>query len=203
MNSIRLARVALVLVVLVVAVGLAGWWFQSRMATPAAAAGEISPEAAARAEAKLQRLRDRGETVALSETELSSLLHYHLADWAGTLVTEPYVHLAGDRLHLTGRVATARLPSHPELDRIRPLLPDSSQIDIRGRLRPLDAGRAALEVDQVEFARIPIPARFYPDVLNRLGRRDEAGLPDDAIAVPLPPGASSVRIEDDELILIP
>jgi hypothetical protein len=195
-------KAGLVLMGLALVVGLAGWWWISREPRPAGAT-EVSLESAAQAEAKLQRLRDRGEMVALSGTELSSLLHFHLANWAGTLVNEPYVHLTGDRLHLTGRVATAQLPSHPELDRIRPLLPDTSQIDIRGRLRPLDAGRAALEVDQVEFARIPIPARFYPDVLNRLGRRNEPGLPADAIAVPLPPGARSVRIEGDELILLP
>lgn len=194
----RAALVAL----LVLAAGLGGlaWWLRGgEEAEPV----EISPEAAEVAEEKLERLRTEGEEVALSAVELSSLLRYRAPVWATNTVGEPAVALSGDTVVVSGIVPTDRLPSHPELDRVRALLPDSSRFEIVGHVRPLDSGRAALEVAEVEFAGLPIPARYYPDVLRRIGRQDEPGLSPTALAVRLPEGVGSARVEDGRLILTP
>jgi hypothetical protein len=104
---------------------------------------------------------------------------------------------------LSGSVPTDRLPSHPQLEQVRPLLPDTSRFQIVGHVRPLGEGRAALEVAEVEFAGLPVPERFFPELLRRIGRRDEPGLAETALAVSLPQGVGSARVERGLLILSP
>lgn len=200
------AAVAALLVV-VGAVGALGWWYRGDLwrlwqGEPAAPT-EVSQEAADLAEGKLARLRSEGEEVSLSSVELSSLLRFRAPVWASNTVGDPAVALSGDTVVVSGVVPTDRLPSHPELDRVRGLLPDSSRFEIVGHVRPLDDGRAALEVAEVEFAGLPIPARYYPDVLRRIGRRDEPGLSPTALAVRLPEGVGSARVAGGLLILTP
>jgi hypothetical protein len=38
--------------------------------------------------------------------------------------------------------------------------------------------------------------------LRKLGRNDEPGLPDDALAIPLPPGADAAYVRGDSLIFL-
>ncbi len=135
--------------------------------------------------AKLARVRD-GEEVQLSGVELSSLFRYRAPLWAVSGVEDADVEMYGDTLVLSGRVATDRLPSHPELDRIRPLLPESSRIEITGQVRPYRTGSASLNIEQVQFAGIPIPARYYPEVLDRIGREESPGLGADGAGVAAP-----------------
>lgn len=192
--------------VLVLAIGALGWWFRGDLLSwwqgdPAPT--EVSEEAAVVAEQKLERLRADRDTVSLSAVELSSLLRFRAPVWATNSVAEPSVALAGDTVVLSGVVPTDQLPPHPELERVRGLLPDSARFEITGHVRPLQDGRAALEVAEVEFAGIPIPARYYPELLRRIGRQDEPGLPETALAVRLPEGVGSARIESGHLILTP
>lgn len=185
---------------------LLGWWLSDRVEGFWSRGGghvEVSEEAALSAEAKLNRLRANGEEARLSGVELSSLIRYRAPVWAVSGVEEPDVEMHGDTLVLSGTVATERLPSHPELDRVRGLLPESSRIEITGQVRPLDSGRAALSIHQVQFAGIPIPSRYYPDVLRRIGREEEPGLEATALALRLPEGVSSARVQGGHLILSP
>ena len=183
-----------------------GWWLRGPIAGLLGIGGdpvEVSPEAAAAAEEKIQRLREGGEPATLSEVELSSLLRYRSPAWFSERVAEPSVAMAGDTFRVRGKIATAELPSHPDLDRVRILLPDSSEVDVVGQVNGLPSGRAAFEIERVEFAGIPIPERYYPDVLQRFGRRDEPGLGPNALAIPLPEGVGSARVEGGHLILTP
>lgn len=192
--------------VALVALGLAGLWMREEVAALLGLRREpvaVSPEAAAAALAKLERLRSEGEPARLSSVEISSLLRYRSPAWFSSRVHEPSVTFEGDTIHLRGTIATSELPSHPDLDRVRILLPDSSEVDVAGRVGALPSGRASLDIERVEFAGIPIPERYYPDVLERFGRRDEAGLGPNALAIPLPPGVRSVRAEGGYLILTP
>ena len=187
--------------------GALGWLFRDdimqRLGRGTQEIAEVSPEAAASAEAKIERLRTRGETVRLTEVELASLARYRLSDRFPNLLQDPVVELGQDTLHVGARVPTERLPSLRELDRVRAFLPDTTRIDLSGRFLPLEEGRGAIQVGQVAVAGIPIPARYYPDVLERLGRRDEPGLPEDAIAFSLPEGVGSARVEEGFLVLAP
>jgi hypothetical protein len=75
-------------------------------------------------------------------------------------------------------------------------------LTVTGRLLPLVDGRVAFAVDDVSAQRFPLPRRLVPGVLERLGRREEPGLPDDAMAVSLPPGIANAYVRRDSLVLL-
>lgn len=200
-------KFALLLVLLLLLAG-AGWWYRDSLPfdlpflTPREHVA-VSPEAAADAREKLEQMRTQRQPVRLSGVELSSLFRYDAAAWTPEGLSEPVVRMSGDTMTVAAVIPTDRIPSHPDLDRVRSLLPDSARVEVSGAVRPLGEGRAALAVRQVEFAGIPIPERYYPPMLERIGRRDEAELREDEMALPLPPGVSEVRVEDGYLVLIP
>lgn len=193
--------------VLVLAVlGGLGWWFRADLLGGGARTAEptaISPEAAAAAEAKLDRVRTDGDTVQLSEVELASLMRHRAPRWAVSLLREPTVDIRTDSLVVGGRVATDQLPPHEALSAARAFLPDTARVEIIAQLQPLEAGRIAFDIREVTFAGIPIPARYYPSVLERIGRADEPGLASSAVALSLPEGIGAARIEGGRLVLTP
>lgn len=192
-----------ILLVLLLAGG-AAWWFRDSLPfLDRAESVEVSPEAADRAADKLARLRSEHEEIRLNSVELSSLLRYRGTKWIPAVVRNPDLRMSGDTVVVAATIPTDRIPSHPDLDRVRDLLPDSARIQVEGAVRMLDGGRAALTVQEVEFAGIPIPERYYPPMLERLGRTDEPGLAPEEMALPLPAGVSEVRVEDGYLILVP
>lgn len=186
--------------------GLAAWWFRGPIARLVGGAPEpvaVSPQAAASAQAKVEEVRAGGEAAQLSAVEITSLIRYRAPSRMLQIVREPTVQLAGDTVRLTGMVPTDRLPEHPDLDRVRMLLPDTARLVVRGTLRPLAAGKAALDVRSVEFAGIPIPARYYPAILERMGRGDAPGLAPASVGLTLPAGVGSARVEGGYLVLSP
>ncbi|HEX6926388.1 MAG TPA: hypothetical protein VF167_13285 [Longimicrobiaceae bacterium] len=192
------------LLVLLLLVGGAAWLYRDSLpflgdSEPV----EVSPEAAEQAAEKLERLRSEGEEIRLNSVEVSSLLRYRGSEWTPTVIRDPDVRMSGDTLVVAATIPTERIPSHPDLDRVRGLLPDSGRVELEGSLRMLDDGRVALAVEQVEFAGIPIPERYYAPMLERLGRSDEPGLAPDEMALTLPEGVSEVRVEEGYLILVP
>ena len=56
------------------------------------------------------------------------------------------------------------------------LHPDTAKLVVRGTIRSRAPGEAELRLQGVEFASVPIPPRYYPVILDRLGRREEPGL---------------------------
>lgn len=162
-----------------------------------------TPELAELAAARMDSLeRGQLDRIALGEVELQSLLLYRFEGLLPAFVDSPTVELEGDRLQLRGRVPVDRLPSVGELGDAAAFLPDTSELTLTGKLLPLDSGRVAIAVDQVTAARIPLPKRLFPGALRRLGRVGEPGLPDDAVALHLPFGASSAYIRNDSLVLL-
>jgi hypothetical protein len=206
MSRSRGCSTAFALLVIVLAAGAAGWWFRGDLAgllgreRPAVV---VSPEAATLAQQKLDGLRAGGEPVRISSIEASSLLRYGGPAWVSDRVHDPLVEFAGDTVRVSGAIATSDLPSQPDLDKVKGLLPDTSKIVVTGKIQTLPSGRTALEIGGVTFAGIPIPERYYPQVLERFGRQDEPGLSPTALAVPLPPGVKSAHIEGGSLVLTP
>lgn len=200
-RRILFALAGMVALILVLAGG-AWWWMQSQDSVPDAAG--VSPETAAVAEGKLRTLEDgSGDSVTLSAPEVTSLIRYRAPAWVRNTVVAPAVQLEGDTVRMTGLLPTDRLPSDPQIDQMRMLLPDSARLDVVGVVFVLAGGETALELVDVQLAGIPIPARYYPEILRRLNQPDTPGLPEDAVLLPLPEGVSSVRVRDGELILIP
>jgi hypothetical protein len=162
-----------------------------------------SPELADAATSKLQQLKN-GETrsVALTEVELQSLLLYKYRQLLPAFVDSPRVKIENGKIEVQARVPVERLPQLSELGEAAAFLPDTTEVGVTGTILPLRSGRIALAVDQVRAARIPLPKRLVPGALRRLGRKDEAGLPPDALALPLPPGADAAYVRGDSLVFL-
>lgn len=197
------------LAVLVLVAVLAGgaWLFRDRLGgllgrgEPVATI--VSPEAAAQAEAKLARLTGEGDTVRLNDVEFTSLMRYRMRDRIPGDLESPAVAFSGDTVRLMARVPSDRLPQVPELGAARAFLPDTADVDVVGHVETLESGRAAFEVRRITFAGIPIPQRFYPQALERMGRREEPGLGPSAFPFPLPDGVGTARVEGGMLVLTP
>ena len=191
----------------VVAIGAGIWMYRDKIPwawkKQDAAVTVVSPEAAESAERKLERMRASGDTVHLTAAEFTSFLRYRFQDQLVSQLDAPTVTFNGDTLHLQGRVPTDRLPDTRELLAVREFLPDTPEVKLRGELRTLSPGRAAIRIDQAIFAKIPVPREVYADALKRLGRPDEPGLASNEYPFRLPPGVSSARVEGGELVLTP
>jgi hypothetical protein len=202
-------RRVVVLVVLLALLG-ATWLFRDRLRTAwqdlrGVRETELvaTPELADAAAQKLESLRDGGATqVALSGIELQSLLEYRYQGMLPGFLGTPAVELREDRLLLRARVPVDKLPRVEGLGEAAAFLPDTTDFTVTGRLLPLGAGRAAFAIEDVSAQRFPLPRRLVPGALDRIGRTDEPGLPPDAIALPLPPGAATAYIRRDSLVLL-
>ncbi|MGH7447346.1 MAG: hypothetical protein ACREK1_04225 [Longimicrobiales bacterium] len=162
-----------------------------------------TPELAAGAERKLEALRGGTATSAsFSAVELESLFLYRYRGVLPAFLDSPKVELSGDQLRLRARVPVDKLPRVEGLAEAAAFLPDTTDLTVAGKLLPLGPGRVGFGVDGVDAARIPLPDRFIAGALTRLGRRDEPGLPSDAIAVTLPAGAAAAYIRRDSLVLL-
>jgi hypothetical protein len=165
---------------------------------------EVSPELAAQADSKLAALGEDGgaRRVALSAPELQSLIEYR---WGGLLppdVGEPRVGLAHGRVTLEANVATARFGRVSELREIIGLLPDTTGLRAVGSFLPMDDGQVGLEVHELAAASIPLPRQLIPSILARFPGAGAGGLPPNAVAIPLPPGISTVFVSGDSMVFV-
>jgi hypothetical protein len=201
----------LLLLVILAAIGYGVWTQRARVLTllgraPATAEpGELAASAALAdiAEAKLETLKNgQAQSVSLNQRELQSLLQFRYVQLLPAFVDSPQVELHGDEIRVKAWVPVENLPSLGELGDAAGFLPDTTEVGMTGKLLPLDSGRVALAIDQVRAARIPLPQRMVPGALKKLGRKDEVGLPRDALAIPLPRGAAAAYVRGDSLVLL-
>lgn len=185
-------------------VALAGglWFFRGLIPGPWAdvPVTGVSEEAAASADQKLARLRADGDTIRLTDVEFTSYLRFRMADRFAVGIESAGVAFDGDRARVTGRLPTDRLPKQ-ELGRGAEFLPDTADVSVGGTLRTMAAGRAALRVESLSFAKFPIPRDTYLRWLDRVGGVAEPGLERDEVAFQLPPGVGYARIQDGLLVL--
>ncbi len=151
----------------------------------------VSPEAAASAESKLEQVAE-GEEVALTANELTSLFAYRPEVWEIRPIHSPVVAMSGDTVRVRGGFPTSAIPAQIDLGPIRALLPDTTSVDVVGTVRSREANSVVLEIGSVEVEGMPVPARFYSQLLQS-----------DALTLPLPEGISAARVEGGELILTP
>jgi hypothetical protein len=196
--------------VVLVAIGFGAYLYREQLVTAwhdlrgtGQAVPTASPELAQIAEDKIEALRDGSRSSAsLSAVELESLLLYRYQGVLPGFLGAPSIELQGDRLRLRARVPVDMLPDVDGLGPAAAFLPDTTELTIAGRLLPLQPGRVAFAIDDVSAQRFPLPRRLVPGALDRLGRRDEPGLPRDALALPLPAGAASAYVRGDSLVLL-
>ncbi len=164
----------------------------------------MSQALADRAVAKLESLDGAASPrrVALGEAEVQSLLEYRMKRSLPPYLHDPHIEMIENGMRVRARVPKSAMPELPGAGDMVSLLPDTTEVSARTQILPLGGGRVALSVDEISAARIPLPQRMIPSLLRRVGRRDEPGLPQDAIAVRLPNGVCSAYVHADSLVLL-
>ncbi len=204
----------IVLAVLLVAAAYGGWrWgpFVFPQVTALFSGGEDAPAVSASpelAEATMDRFEAlrRGEVggqLALSASEIESVIQYSVPGIIPEGIGEPRIRMEDGIVTLSARVAIAAFPKMLDLNAVLGFLPDTLEVSFEGALAPLDDERwDALVIHGVQAGFIPLPDRMIPEILEALGREYVGGLPDDAIAIPLPDGLKSAYILRDSLVLV-
>ena len=200
---------------LLVVAALAGWrwgpavfprvqgWFTEEEGTV-----EVlpSPELAEAALDRFERFRrgEGGDQLSLSAPEVVSVIRYSAPGMVPGGVSDPVVEFRDGAVTLTARIAVEAFPGLPTLDGILGFLPDTVSIWVEGALAPLNKDGVALIVHGVRASFIPVrlPDGMTPNILTALGRRGTDGLPEDALAFPLPDGVRSAHMLRDRLILV-
>lgn len=181
---------------------LSGTWHRVKGDTPPVVLVS-SREVATAAVAKLKDLESgKTERITLTQVELQSLLEYKYRELLPAFVDSPQVKLNGNKIEVNARVPVDRIPQFSGFGEAVTFLPDTTEVSVTGELLPLRPGRVALAVDQVKAARIPLPRRLIADALRKLGRKDEPGLPSEALSMPLPPGADAAYVRGDSLVFL-
>lgn len=142
------------------------------------------------------------DRLVLSSRELTSVVRFALPGLVPPGVERPRVELFDGRVRLSAQVTLNAFPRLPHLDEVVGVLPDTVEVLLEGALAPYGARRLALMVDRMEAARLPIPRRMVGDVVAGFGQRAPRGLPNDALAVPLPDGIQAVYVRRDSLVLV-
>jgi len=162
-----------------------------------------SPELAAAAQDRLDAvMRGDQAEAAFSVAELQSLLEYRYRDALPAFIDSPRVEIADGRVRLGVRVPVDRFTAARGLAEVAALLPDTTDLLIRGALLAAGDGKVAFAVEGVTAHGIPLPRRLVPGALEMLGRQAAPGLPDDAIEVALPQGTRAAYIRGDSLVIL-
>lgn len=164
--------------------------------------GSVSAQVADQAERKIEQIRDGTGRETFTTSELQSLLQFRYAQVLPEYVQSPRIRLDEDHVEVRVRLPVSRLPGTEDFRRILGLLPDTTDLVVRGTVLPYDDGYVAFAVDALTAQRIPLPARLVPPVLDLLGREDAPGLPDDAVRIPLPDGARNAYVRADSLVVL-
>ncbi len=200
---------------LLIAAAFAGWrwgpavfpsvqgWFAEEEATV-----EVlpSPELADAALDRFERFRrgESGDQLSLSDAEVVAVIRYSAPGMVPGGLSNPVVEFRDGVVSLSARIAVEAFPGLPTVDGILGFLPDTVTVAVEGALSPLDDDGIALVVHGVRasFIPVPLPDGMTPKILTALGRRHVDGLPEDALAFPLPNGVGSAHVLRDRLILV-
>lgn len=182
-------------------------WLGDQRADSVVEAPVVAEPTPAIAEATLDRVQalrnaGAGERLELEAVELSSVLRHTLPGIIPPGIGQPTVELDGESVWISARVQTAAIPNLPAFDDIVGFLPDTVDMRLRGTVLPFGDGWAAVQVERIDAERIPLPSRLIPGILEALGRRPREGLPERALAVPLPSGLERVFVEGSRMVLL-
>ncbi len=153
------------------------------------------------ADVQVFRRGEGPDQLSLDGEELTSVLRFSIPDLIPAGVADPEIALEDGRVRFRSRVALTAFPELPDLGPVLGILPDTLDVELEATLMPFADGEAALLVHRVEAARIPLPGRLIPEILDAMGKEPRPGLPPEALLFPLPRGMGSAYILTDSLII--
>lgn len=194
-----------VLVLLAVGVWLArdsigGWTNGLKLG----ATGEPSEQLARDAEAKLDKLAREGlaEPVRLSEAELQSLLTYRSGPALPAGIEDPRVDVQDTIVVLSARLRPDRLEGFRTPDAVASVLEDTSRVTT-GLLPVVERpGEALLRLRNLQIGAFVMPPLMYPALMRSL-QSQGVRTSDGALVVSVPRSIGEIRIEGDDLVLLP
>ena len=198
-------RWIVVVAIVAVAVG-AGWvlrerWMSDPRAEQAVAAGPewepLSPEAAARTRAAVQRLAsDRGPVFeTLSAAAVASYIFEALSTQLPRSAEDVHAAVIEDRMYVMATVRLSELGGAAVLGPLAGMFSERDTVRFGGTFEVVRPGLAQFRVQEIRIRDFPVPVRLIPRLLRemRRGARPE-GLSDDGLALTVPPHIGDVRI---------
>ncbi len=164
---------------------------------------EPSEELGAAALGRIEDFLEGGDDeLALTGLELTSILRYGRPDLVPAGLQEPSVRLDEGRAYATADVSLSQFPALEELGPVTGILPDPVSLELQGSVMGFGDRSAALVVQGIQVAGVPLPRRLIPEVVRALRTNERPGLPDEALVVVLPAGIASAHVVGDRLVLL-
>jgi hypothetical protein len=168
------------------------------------ASGEPSARLAERAEQKLNRIARAGLTdeVRFSEAELQSLLTYRGGPALPPGIEDPQVDVQDTIVVLSARLRPDSLAGFSAPDALRSTMGDTTRV-IAG-LVPSRGGPSEtwLRVRSLQVGAFVVPPLMLPVIVRGIEQQG-VRVRNGAIVVPLLPGVDEVRLDGDDVVLIP
>ena len=206
-------RWLVILAVVLVLLG-AGWvlrdrWLANPGAEESAASGEmwqpLSPEAAERARAAVQRLSsDRGAVFeSLHAADVASYIFEELAKQLPRSAEDVHAAVIGERMYVMATVRLSELGGAAVLGPLASMFSERDTVRFGGVFEVVEPGLAQFRVQEIRVRDFPVPVRLIPRLLRemRRGARPE-GLAEDGLALTIPQHIGDVRIAGNSVTLI-
>jgi len=205
-------RWIIILALVAVAIG-AGWLLRDRWpANPSAEERNasatlwqpLSPEAAERARAAVQRLSsNRGPVFeTLYAGDVASYIFEELARQLPRSAEDVHAAVIGERMYVMATVRLSELGGAAVLGPLASMLSERDTIRFGGVFEVVRPGLAQFRVQEIRVRDFPVPVRLIPRLLQqtRRGARPE-GLSDDGLALTIPPHIGDVRIANGRVTM--
>lgn len=168
------------------------------------ATGEPSERLAVRAEDKLNRIARDGlrDEVRFSEAELQSLLTYRSAPALPPGIEDPQVDVQDTIVVLSARLRPDSLDGFSAPDALRSTMGDTTRV-IAGLVPSRGGpGETWLRVRSLQIGAFVVPPMMLPAIVRSLEQQG-VRVSNGAIVVPLLPGVDEVRLDGDDIVLVP
>lgn len=168
------------------------------------ASGEPSERLAERAEQKLNRIARAGLTSEerFSESELQSLLTYRGGPALPPGIEDPRVDVQDTIVVLSARLRPDSLDGFSAPDVLRSTMGDTTRV-IAGLVPSRGGpGETRLRVRSLQIGAFVVPPMMLPVVVRSVEQQG-VRVEDGAIVVPLLPGVDEIRLDGDDVVLIP
>jgi|SRR5579862_2078141 len=157
----------------------------------------LTPEAAARGRAAMERLAEKNGPVYLNVPagDIAAFLLDSVVRGFSAGATGAEAIVRDDRLALRAQVNVADLGGPSSLGPLSSVVNGRQQLTIRGRLEVLKPGHAQFRVDGIELGELKLPGAMIPRLISRVGVKDkDVAIAEDAIPVRVPRTLGDVRL---------